>query len=141
MAIKKILRRLKGRSEKKYKKNYLIINGHRVDFKYDIGKVIPYKEKYIILLEIPLSKRKNEINNIYCVDSQGNLVWQSGDIVAYDPGYGYHSACLYMGMSSSGDIIYGTDFMGRCYHINPENGKIEGYHFTKWFIWKSRKLL
>lgn len=120
----------------KYKKNRIEINGHHVDFKYDIRTVIRYKERYIILLEIPKmkvgdKKRNKEIepNNIYCLNDQANLVWQLEDRIVRYPEY--KCPLSYVGMSISGNVLYAADFNGWTFHINPENGKIEGRHFTK----------
>ena len=61
-----------------YEKNHIEINNSSYDFEFDIRTVIQYKETYVVLLAIPFNITK--INNIYCLDAQAKLVWQSEDL-------------------------------------------------------------
>ena len=109
-----------------YKNNYIEINGKRKEFKYKIGKVEQYKNTYVVLVEVPFDK--DDINNIYCLDEQANIVWQVEDL---DKIYSTSMNMPYEQMGIMDDCIYACDFMGWNYCINVETGKIEGCKFVK----------
>lgn len=103
-----------------YKEKYIEINGNRFDFEYEIRTVAQYKENVIVLLGIPFNV--TEINNIYCLDAQANLIWQSEDLAIY---YSKIKNLLpYEQMSIKEDIILASDFYERKYKINVNSGKI-----------------
>ena len=109
-----------------YNKEHIEINNIGYDFKYCIRTVIQYKGKYIILLGIPFSCEA--INNIYCLDAQANLIWQSEDLSSLYPEL---KNLPYEQMSIKDNAIYASDFYGRNYKINVDNGRIEGCHIVK----------
>lgn len=110
-----------------YEKNYIEINGNIYNFKFDIRTVIQFKERYIVLLGIPFNK--NDINNIYCLDSQANLVWQSEDLASRYPEL--KNLLPYEQMGIINDTIFASDFYGRNYAINADSGKIEDVNIVK----------
>lgn len=110
-----------------YEKKYIEINGNRYDFEFDIRAVVQYKEKYIILLGIPFNK--TEINNIYCLDSQANLIWQSEDLFTRYPEL--KNPLPYEQIGIKDDTIFASDFYGRNYKINADSGKIEEINIVK----------
>lgn len=113
---------LNGRGGKmyQYKERYIEINGNRFEFEYEIRTVAQYKENVIVLLGIPFNV--TEINNIYCLDAQANLMWQSEDLEIY---YSKIKNLLpYEQMSIKEDMILASDFYERKYKINVNSGKI-----------------
>ena len=110
-----------------YEQKYIEINGNRYDFEFDIRAVVQYKEKYIILLGIPFNK--TEINNIYCLDSQANLIWQSEDLSTRYPEL--KNPLPYEQIGIKDDTIFASDFYGRNYKINADSGKIEEINIVK----------
>ena len=110
-----------------YKKNRIEINGNAYEFEFEIRTVIQYKENYIVLLAIPYSS--NEINNIYCLDAEAKVNWQSEDIACKYPEL--KNLLPYEHMRLGEDKIFATDFYGRKYKINTETGKIEGRSIVK----------
>ena len=110
-----------------YKKSHIEINNNSYDFEFDIRAVIEYKEKYIVLLAIPFNK--TEINNIYCLDAQAKLIWQAEDLSVRCPEL--KNILPYEQMGIKDDIIFASDFYGRNYQINVNNGKIEGVKIVK----------
>ena len=110
-----------------YKKNHIEINNNSYDFEFDIRAVIEYKENYVVLLAIPFNK--TEINNIYCLDSQAELVWQSEDLSVRYPEL--KNLLPYEQMGIKDDTIFASDFYGRNYKISFNNGKIEDFNIVK----------
>ncbi len=102
------------------------INGNNHHFDHNIREVIKYKDTYIVLLEIPFSS--DEINNIFCLDENANIKWQSEDL---SKKYPKRRNLSYEGMELEENIIYANDFLGRDYCIDAENGKILGYKISK----------
>lgn len=110
-----------------YEKNHIEINNNGYNFGFDIRAVIEYKKNYIVLLAIPFNKI--EINNIYCLDNQAKLVWQSEDLSVRYPEL--KNLLPYEQMGIKDDIIFASDFYGRNYKLNVNNGKIEGFNIVK----------
>ena len=109
-----------------YKSSYILINGKSYHFKNKIREVIKYKDTYIVLLEIP--EDCDEINNIFCLDKNANVKWQSEDL---NIKYSKHEKLPYESMRIENDIVYALNFMCIIYKIDAENGKILGYEISK----------
>lgn len=110
-----------------YEKKYIDINGNRHNFEFDIRTVVQYKEKYIVLLGIPFNK--TEINNIYCLDAQANIIWQSEDLPTRYPEL--QNILPYEQMGIKDGVIFASDFYGRSYKINVDSGKVEEMNIVK----------
>ena len=110
-----------------YEKNHIKINNNGYDFEFDIRAVIQYKENYIVLLAVPFNK--TALNNIYCLDGQARLVWQSEDLSVRYPKI--ENLLPYEQMGLKDDVIFASDFYGRNYKINANNGKIERFAVVK----------
>ena len=110
-----------------YDKKHIEINGNIYDFDFDIRTVIQYKERFIVLLGIPFNK--TEINNIYCLDDQARLIWQSEYLSIRYPTL--KNLLHYEQMGIKDDTIFASDFYGRNYKINVDSGKIEEFDVVK----------
>jgi hypothetical protein len=108
------------------KENILFIDSKKIKFDFNIRKVIEYFDRVIILLNIPYTK--NDINNIYCIDRSGKIVWQSEDLNTIYPNI---KNLPYEQMGIKDNTLYASDFYGRSYSINLDTGKIEGCHIVK----------
>lgn len=117
---------LEGKWMYQYNGKCIEIDGIKHEFKYDIRKVVKYEGRYVVLLSIPFNSQ--EINNIYCLDSQGNLVWRSEDLATLYPTI---KNLPYEQMGIKDDAIYASDFYGRNYKINLDTGKIEDCTIVK----------
>ena len=108
----------------------IVISGKSHYFRYAIRKVEEYEDLIIVLIGIPFSDNST-MNNIFCFDAKGELLWQSQDIKEAYPEFGKLMYACYEGMGILGDTLYATTFFGTCYHIDPKTGKLIGYHFVK----------
>ena len=110
--------------------NILEIGEKTIHFRYPVRNSIGYHGRVIVLVGIPFEDT-NTINNIVCYASDGELIWQVEDMKKRYPDWGVYAYQPYEGMGIDKGIIYASTFNGWCYHIDPENGKLLGYHFTK----------
>lgn len=110
-----------------YEKNHIEINNNCYEFQFNIRAVIEFKKKYMVLLAIPFNQ--TEINNIYCLDDQAKLVWRAEDLSLRYPEL--KNLLPYEQMGIQDDIIFASDFYGRNYQINVNNGKVEGIKTVK----------
>lgn len=109
-----------------YEKDVLYVGEKSRKFPHDILDVAEYGEKLIVLLEIPYES--DDINNIYCIDKEANICWQSENLEKLYP---ERSNLPYERIRVRDSVVYATDFAGRCYHISPEDGKIEDMEIVK----------
>ena len=109
-----------------YEGNIVNINGIKLMFKYSVRDMLKYKEKYIILLEIPYDK--DDINNIYCLNENTKLIWKVEDL---DKLYPERRNMPYEQIAVENNILYASDFAGRCYHIDIDNGCIIGCNINR----------
>lgn len=108
------------------KDNILFINSKYVEFGFDIRNIVEYSGCVLVLLSIPFTR--NDINNIYCVNEFGEVVWQSEDLNALYPSL---KNLPYEQMGIKDGILYASDFYGRSYLIDLETGKIIGCNIVK----------
>lgn len=111
----------------RYRNNHIEINKNCYDFEFDIRTVVQHQNNYIVLLSIPFNE--TEINNIYCLDSQANLVWRSEDLRTHFPELKNWLPYEQMGISDG--TIFASDFYGRNFKINASNGRIQGFDVVK----------
>lgn len=90
-----------------------------VEFPFEIVQVITYNDTFLVLLDIP--EESEELNNIYCLDQDGNQIWQSEDLHVIKQDM---LLLPYEAMEIREEYLYAADFYGRHYKINPVNGKI-----------------
>ena len=102
-----------------YKGNILIIGEKSRQFAHLIRDVKLCEDKIIVLLEIPFSD--DEINNLYAVNEKCEIVWQAEKLEKL---YANQVLLPYEQMVIADNIIIVSDFYGRRYYINSNDGKI-----------------
>ena len=110
-----------------YNNKTLIIDYNEKTFAHNIRSVEQYKDTYIVLLSIPYGD--TEINNLYGLDSEANIIWQSEDISTRFPDF--KNILPYEQFGIKDGYIFASDFLGRNYQINAANGKIENCCLVK----------
>lgn len=108
------------------KDNTLFINSKHVKFDFNIRNTIEYLGCVLVLLSIPFTR--NDINNIYCVNEFGEIIWQSEDLKLLYPNL---KNLPYEQMGIKDDILYASDFYGRSYRIDLYTGRIKGCNIVK----------
>lgn len=101
------------------KDNQLIINNHHVNFLFPIRTAQILDGNIIVLLAIPFNN--DTVDNLYLIDSNGEIVWQSQKLKELYP---TEKLLPYEQMVIDEQGIRVTDFYGRRYFIDLSNGKI-----------------
>jgi hypothetical protein len=117
--------------------NTLKLNGFAVDFKYQIADTKYWDGIYIVMLEIP--NEINETDNIYGVDSKGNVIWRienpikAFNVAKNEQGYNYLAASTYvhMHLGLNGDFT-ATTFFAIKYTFDYKTGKLLGKKAGRW---------
>lgn len=97
----------------------MTIGSYKRQFTHLIRDAILFDNKIVVLLEIPFND--NTINNIYAVNRKCDILWQSEDISRV---YKNQLLLPYEQMVVENGEIRASDFYGRRYYINGDNGKI-----------------
>ncbi|WP_196595856.1 hypothetical protein [Pectinatus frisingensis] len=108
------------------KDNTLFINSKYVKFDFDIRDTMEYFGYVLVLLSIPFTK--SDINNIYCVNKFGEIVWRVEDLNLLYPNL---KNLPYEQMGIKDGILHASDFYGRNYMIDLDTGKINGCKIVK----------
>lgn len=103
--------------------NNLSVGNTKITAKYPIKKVERINEKYIVLLKIPrVELGVEELNNILCYDKNGKMCWRisselPSNIVSKEQ-------IPYVAIQILNGKLYATDFWGRKFNVDVENGKL-----------------
>ena len=103
--------------------NILNIGDIKIAVKYPIKQVESINGKYVILLKIPqVELGTEELNNILCYDENGKMLWRISDklpsnIVSKEQ-------IPYVVIQILNGKLYATDFWGRKFNVDAENGKL-----------------
>lgn len=103
--------------------NVLNIGRTKITTKYPIKKYEKMMEKNIVLLKIPhVELGVEELNNILCYDEKGKMCWRISNelpsaIVSKEQ-------IPYVAIQVIDAKLYATDFWGRKFNVDAENGKL-----------------
>lgn len=70
----------------------------------------------------------NGFDNLYCFTYDKHLLWR---IKQAPREIGGTVRATYVGVSIRDNLCYATDFFGRCFFVNPDNGEIIGKEIVK----------
>lgn len=109
------------------------INGKAHRFDYPIRKVDEKDGYYYVLIGVPASLQNRVFNNIYCLDCEANLVWQSQNLdeVSYPPNVDIKPEA-YVGMVLKESYIKGVTFFAHTYYIDYATGKTKFAYVGRW---------
>lgn len=110
--------------------NRLSVRNIKITTKYPIKKVEIVSEKYILLLKIPrIELGFEELNNIICYDKNGKLCWRiSSELPS---GIISKEQIPYVEIQNIDGELYATDFWGRKFNVDVENGKLVDVNMVK----------
>ena len=102
-------------------KNILVLNGKTIKFSHNIRQFKTIGDDSVaVLLSIP--GNDNTLDNIYCYFSNGIIKWQVQPVKEVFPEL--KQVFPFEQMSIIDGVISATDFYGRRFMINPDDGKI-----------------
>lgn len=107
--------------------NKIEINDSSVEFMYLIKSAKAVDDRIIVLLEIPYDI--DEADNLYCLSKNGTIIWQSQHLHELYP---TERILLYEQIIINDREIIASDFYGRRYFVNFENGFIIKREISKW---------
>ncbi|ATW25758.1 hypothetical protein [Candidatus Formimonas warabiya] len=99
----------------------LTVNGHTVSFSFPVRTVKEMDCLLVVLLAIPFDRLVYD--NVYAVDSQGEILWQIQNAQEIFPG---KNRLPYENMMIREGKIVVSDFYGARFFVNPANGEIIG---------------
>ena len=99
--------------------NELNVNENYVNFPYPIRDVKVINNTLIVLLDIP--QNDNTVDNLYAVNDNGAVIWHVQHLKEVYPA---EKMLPYEQIIVRKQEICAIDFYGRCYFIDPNNGKI-----------------
>lgn len=103
--------------------NILSIGDIKITAKYPIKQVESINGKYVVLLKIPrVELGTEELNNILCYDENGKMSWQISDKLP--PNIISKEQIPYVAIQIVSGKLYATDFWGRKFNVDEENGKL-----------------
>ncbi|WP_228464350.1 hypothetical protein [Listeria seeligeri] len=114
-----------------YIDNNLSAFGKNIEFN---NKIVELKEndKYLFvrLLVAPGQEvNENAFSNVYAINQSGEIQWQIKNIAPKENS-GYICAPL-VGMEVEHNVLFVTDFMGRRFEVNQENGALKHMKIVK----------
>lgn len=103
--------------------DFVVIGDRKVKTKYSVKKIIKYENFNYVLLKIPrVDLGYDELNNVFCYDTQGNIVWQIDNNMP---------SCVkskeqipYIDLEIIDGLLYATDFWGRRFLVERTTGKL-----------------
>lgn len=98
-------------------------NKKEIKFEYPIRQVIQFKNRFLVRLEPDIGKLLNE--NIYCLGSNGELLWQVKPTQYID------ADCPYTNIIISDSSLYAFNWSGEKVQIDLNSGDIIKKNFTK----------
>ena len=105
----------------------LLIMDKSISFQYKIADVIVLEDKVIVMLEIPTNE--NFLENIYAVSPYCEIIWQVQPIKDFDSKI--LEVLPYENLFYNNEKLSASDFYGRKYDIDVENGKIKSFQVSK----------
>ena len=117
----------------KFENNELEFSGKKIEYPNEIEEIKQNNEYLFIRLAIIMNSPvpiKDEDNNVYAIDKNGNVVWQIKNIPPEDNEEFICSPIVLMYVDDN-NRLFVTDFSGRRFKVNLETGGIEITGITK----------
>ncbi|WP_019377043.1 hypothetical protein [Virgibacillus halodenitrificans] len=105
--------------------NELKLRDQTIYFDYPIENTISFQDRIFILLKIPtrVPLSHNELNNVHCYTISGDKLWQICPQGL--KGREEMKSVPYVGLNlEKNNNLFATDFMGRKFHVDVNDGKI-----------------
>jgi len=103
-----------------YSGNILSSSDYQIKFEHEIRMIIALSDKTLVLLSIPETDEAT-IDNIYAISKDGDIIWRSESLRDVYP---KELNLPYEYMEIDTTAVQATDFYGRRYYLDIDNGKI-----------------
>ncbi|EGT1408725.1 TPA: hypothetical protein U0Y22_002743, partial [Listeria monocytogenes] len=116
--------RIKVTINAEYIDNKLTAFGKSIEFK---NKIVELKENdnclFVRLLVVPGQElNENTLSNVYAINKLGEIQWQIKNVAP--KGNNVYICAPLVGMDIEENDLFVTDFMGRRFEVNQENGEL-----------------
>lgn len=116
-----------------YDNNELEISGEKIKFSNKIDEIKQNNEYVFVRLAIIMNSSvhiKDEENNVYAIDRNGDIAWQIKNIPPKDNPEFICSPIVLMFVDDN-DHLFVTDFSGRRFKVDLKSGNLEMVSITK----------
>lgn len=114
-----------------YSANKLTVFEKTIEFNYNVLEIKQNNHYIFVVLEIPTNGGlgEKELNNVYAINFKGEIQWEINNNSLNDSEF----QCLPMvGIDiGSNEEVFVTDFMGRKFEVNQENGGLSNMKIVK----------
>ncbi|MBC1805818.1 hypothetical protein HCJ40_02130 [Listeria sp. FSL L7-0993] len=117
----------------KYENNELEVSGKKIKFPNQIDEIKQLNEYLFVRLTIILNspvRLKDEENNVYALDKNGNIIWQIKNISPKDMP-DFTCAPIVLMYLDENKNLFVTDFSGRRFKVDLKTGNLEMTGITK----------
>jgi len=104
-------------------KSVELSSGRKVRFRYAIRDTLEIEGVIIVRLDVPVNRKLNE--NVYALDSQGDLLWQ------VKPVRHVYQRSPYVGIEKAGEFARLFNWDGNVYDVNPKTGDVISSYWGK----------
>jgi outer membrane protein assembly factor BamB len=102
--------------------NRILVNGHEVIFDFNICESLYYADLLIVIIR-GQSKAEDRMNNVYCVNANGKIIWRIQDMQEVYPDFTIPASYVGINEYPDGSIVC-LDYMGGRFVIDPKSGRI-----------------
>ncbi|MBC1742911.1 hypothetical protein HCA06_07460 [Listeria welshimeri] len=123
--------RIKVTINAEYTDNKLSAFGKNIEFK---NKIVELKENdnylFVRLLVAPGQElNESTLSNVYAINKLGEIQWQIKNVAP--KGNSVYICVPLVGMNIEENVLFVTDFMGRRFEVNQENGTLNHMKIVK----------
>lgn len=111
----------------KYENNELEISGKKIKFPNKIDEIKQNNEYIFVRLAIVLNSPvhiKDEENNVYAIDKNGDIIWQIKNIPPED-NLNFSCAPIVLIHLDENNQLFVTDFLGRRFEVDLKTGDMK----------------
>lgn len=98
----------------------IVLNGERLQFSNNIYEAAEYDDKLVIVFDTDKTEDEEYFDNVFCYTKEKQLLWRVKPAPAWMAGT---ARSRHVGVSIINHECYVTDFCGRQFLLDMQNGK------------------